>query len=643
MTRQGAGDGGLSPGDERDELLALLSHELRTPLSPLGGFVDTVLEHYDDQLGPDAERLLRVASRNAARLQQVIDQVLRTIRVMTDRSVVVGDVLLRPVLEQVAEEVAGVALVRVDVPDGLAATAGLDQLRLLFAELVENAVVHGAPPVECTAAVDGDIVELRVSDHGPGADPAVTDRMFEGFVQAASTLRRTQQGLGLGLRMAAALAHMAGGELGYDASGPGATFTVRLPLGTGRGTQQPLAAEPQDEAGRAPLAVRRSLAETRHRLTLIDEPVEARAALCDFVVTLGGQLVGLTGADDATVPVDLSMGVGDPIFARGARVAPLLEQTLPELVVIATTILSRGQGANYDAGQVVDLLAVDAVLPLRHDLDRRYLRGQPVDEIVDQVLRPALEEVGERWRCGDWSVADEHAATGLVEAVVASLELRLRHLAPTGPKVTLLGVPEDHHELPRRLLTLQLLEHDVGVRWLGSATPVASLARDLDEQPCDVLLLSCGFGPLLAGAIDLAAVAASRGIPVVLGGNGVLRHPGVAAATGCVVAPGDLEGVVDLLSSEEVPAVGATGLPGPWSEYAGAVRGEVFAAMAPEVLAGLTGRELSWLLEAQAIASWLPGPGLAVLEECLDVLAHSLEERGATAAAAAVAAMGAVR
>lgn len=624
-----------TPGDERDELLALLSHELRTPLSPLGGFVDTVLEHYDDQLGPDAERLLQVASRNAARLQQVIDQVLRTIQVMTDRSIVTHDVQVRTVLEQVAAEFAGVANVEVDVMPDVVARGGPDQLRLLFTELVENAVVHGAPPVVCRASVDEDVVEVRITDHGAGPDPEVAARMFEGFVQAPSTLRRTQQGLGLGLRMAAALAHVSGGDVRYDDEGPGATFTVRLPAGTGMGLPQARDALPRRGARRS-LATRRALAEIRHRLTLVEEPVEARAALCDFVVSVGGELTGLTGADDDTVPVDLSMGVGDPIFAHGAGVVELLGGVLPDLVPIATTILSRATGVSYDAAQVVDLLAVDAVLPLRRDLDRRYLRGEPVDEIVEKVLRPALVEVGERWECGAWTVADEHVATNLIESVLGSLELRMRHLVPSGPRVTLVGVPDDRHELPRRLLALQLLEQDVAVRILGPALPPASLGRDLDEHECDVLLLSCGFGPLLAGAIDLAAVAAARGIPVVLGGQGVRRHPVVAAATGCLLAPDTIGELVALLNSMDLPQPTSPGLAGSWSSHAGAVRASFLGELPTALVAELTSQELGWLAEARAIADWLPGAGDELYEGCIDVVSHSLEERGARAGATAL-------
>lgn len=636
MSGPGEGSHRATPGDERDELLALLSHELRTPLSPLGGFVDTVLEHYDDQLGPDAERLLQVASRNASRLQQVIDQVLRTIQVMTDRSIVTRDVDLRGVLEQVAAEFAGVAVVEVDVPAGVVASAGPDQLRLLFAELVENAVVHGAPPVVCRAIALEDAVEVSVTDHGAGPAPEVAARMFEGFVQSPSTLRRTQQGLGLGLRMASALAHVSGGELRFDIdSGPGTTFTVRLPAGTGLGL--PPAGDPQPSSGvRRPLGVRRALAEIRHRLTLVEEPVEARAALCDFVVSVGGALTGLTGADDDTVPVDLSMGVGDAIFAHGAEVVGLLSEVLPDLVTMATTILTRDHDTTYDPGLVVDLLAVDAVLPLRHDLDRRYLRGEPVDEIVDEVLRPALEEIGYRWECGLWTVADEHVATNLVESVTGSLELRMRHLVPSGPRVTLLGVPDDRHELPRRLLSLQLLEQDVAVRMLGSALPPQSLARDLDEHECDVLLLSCGFGPLLGGVMDLAAVAAERGIPVVIGGQAARRHPVVTASTGCIVAPESISDLVALLNSDDLPGWAPPGIAGTWASHAGAVRASFLPGLPTAALSGLTPQELGWLTEGRAIAEWLPVAGAELFADCIEVLSLTLGERGSTDAAAAV-------
>ena len=72
---------------------------------------------------------------------------------------------------------------------------------------------------------EGSVV-LRVSDNGPGVDPAIADRLFEPFV----TTRPRDESSGLGLAVARQIAKEHGGSLTFEAppSG-GASFVLRLP------------------------------------------------------------------------------------------------------------------------------------------------------------------------------------------------------------------------------------------------------------------------------------------------------------------------------------------------------------------------------------------------------------------------------
>jgi C4-dicarboxylate-specific signal transduction histidine kinase len=71
---------------------------------------------------------------------------------------------------------------------------------------------------------DGWVV-LRVSDNGPGVDPAIADRLFEPF----ATTRARDESCGLGLCVARALTERHGGTLTVEKSDAGACFALRLP------------------------------------------------------------------------------------------------------------------------------------------------------------------------------------------------------------------------------------------------------------------------------------------------------------------------------------------------------------------------------------------------------------------------------
>ncbi len=613
-------------GDERDELLALLSHELRTPLAPLGGFVATVLEHHADQLGPDADRLLRIAARNASRLQRTVDRVLLTIRAVSADDVVFEDVPLAAVVADALGDAEQATEVEVDVAAGLTVATGREHLRLLLRELVDNALLHGAAPVTITARPAGGSVELRVTDSGPGVDPAFSDRMFEGFTQHGPMLRRDHGGLGLGLRLAAGLADVIGADLRHE-PGPGATFVVTLPPALV--LPSPVeAAGPDGDPDVAALRLRRAVASAHHRMSFARSREDVRATLSGLVSRSGARFVGVDDVDPDTIALDLAVGAGPPMFAAATgSTRTVLERHLPGLVALGEAVLSRRTDRHFTASQVVDLLAVQAVAPVRRDLEDRYRRGQSISRIIDEVVAPALHEIGHRWEVGVWTVAEQQAATELLESLVAPLELQLRTETHHGPRVTIVGVPGEGHTLPSRLLVLELLDRDVEVRWIGGSTPPGAIGRDLAKHGAEALLLSCSFAPLLGGTIDVARRAAAEGVPVVLGGNAVRRHPRLAAATGCIVAPRDLAAVVDLLQGELEPPAPVRHL-GDWQDRTAAVRHELDRRLDAPTAGALASEELRWLGEAIALVQWQPQTGGPVLDEALRVLARGLLERG---------------
>ena len=78
----------------------------------------------------------------------------------------------------------------------------------------------------------GDEVAIRVKDNGTGIASEMLPSIFGMFVQADSSLHRSQGGLGIGLTLVKSLVEMHGGtvEAISDGLGKGSQFTVRLPI-----------------------------------------------------------------------------------------------------------------------------------------------------------------------------------------------------------------------------------------------------------------------------------------------------------------------------------------------------------------------------------------------------------------------------
>ncbi|MFI8881505.1 ATP-binding protein [Streptomyces sp. NPDC053813] len=223
--------------------VADVSHELRTPLAAMT-MVATVLEEDADQLPPDAARAARTVGAETARLSRLVEDLMEISRFDA------GAARLNAAETDLADTVrASLALRgwtdRVETELGADVRAVVDRRRIdvIVANLVGNALRHGAPPVTVTLttdrAADGAWVVLSVADHGPGLPPDAGERVFDRFYKADAARTRgaaddSGQGSGLGTAIALENARLHGGTIeaaeAADGPGHGAVFTLRLPL-----------------------------------------------------------------------------------------------------------------------------------------------------------------------------------------------------------------------------------------------------------------------------------------------------------------------------------------------------------------------------------------------------------------------------
>ncbi|MDV9187238.1 HAMP domain-containing sensor histidine kinase [Streptomyces sp. SR27] len=220
--------------------VADVSHELRTPLAAMT-MVATVLEEDADQLPPDAARAARTVGAETARLSRLVEDLMEISRFDAHA------VRLNAAETDLADTVRGSLALRgwtdrvtTRLDEGVRAVVDRRRVDVIVANLVGNALRHGAPPVTVTlgttATADGSWVTVAVADHGPGLSPEVRERVFDRFYKADAARTRGSDddgghGSGLGTAIALENARLHGGTIDV-AEGPegGAVFTLRLPL-----------------------------------------------------------------------------------------------------------------------------------------------------------------------------------------------------------------------------------------------------------------------------------------------------------------------------------------------------------------------------------------------------------------------------
>jgi len=225
----------------RVDFVANASHELRTPLAGILGFIETLRDPVAGADQATRERFLTIMDGEARRMQRLVDDLMSLSRIEADKYRAPDQpVALLPLAEEVVavfrqsqNKRAQDVVMTIDgaVPPLRADRAQMSQL---LHNLISNALKYGAPgtPVTLSArALDDEMVEIAVTDHGDGIPAEHLPRLTERFYRIDSSRSRVMGGTGLGLAIVKHIVQRHGGVLKFDSTvGVGTTVRVELPL-----------------------------------------------------------------------------------------------------------------------------------------------------------------------------------------------------------------------------------------------------------------------------------------------------------------------------------------------------------------------------------------------------------------------------
>lgn len=216
---------------ELDAFVHAASHDMRTPLAVLGTLVQVLHRRHGEALGDDGVQVVERMEETVGRVQGMLEDLLELSRARNrplEKEAVDVSALARDVAADVDEQVPDRSA-RWDIEDGLTARADAGLLRVLFQNLLGNALKYAGRGRTAHVAVRQEQGEqgsfFVVADDGPGFEPDAGDRIFEAFFR----LDEEGPGTGIGLSTVRRIVERHGGRVWAESRpGEGARFCFTL-------------------------------------------------------------------------------------------------------------------------------------------------------------------------------------------------------------------------------------------------------------------------------------------------------------------------------------------------------------------------------------------------------------------------------
>jgi two-component system sensor histidine kinase GlrK len=228
--------------DMKAEFLAHVSHELRTPMASIQEGTHLLLDEIPGPLAQEQRTTLRIMADSSRRLIHLISTILDLSKMeagMMEYRIVpvdlkrVADISINKV--RLLADSKRVQLLMEDTGERIWVKADAPRIEQVLDNLLSNALKFspegGVVKAQMKPDAQAGVLEVAVSDTGPGIAPDDLPHIFERFYQGRTKAKHASAGSGLGLALAKRVVEAHGGRIWIESEvskGTTVRFILRL-------------------------------------------------------------------------------------------------------------------------------------------------------------------------------------------------------------------------------------------------------------------------------------------------------------------------------------------------------------------------------------------------------------------------------
>ena len=230
--------------ERKDDFIKMASHELKTPITSIKGYVQLLLNIYDElneekfqASRTTVKSSLYTISKQVTKLTRLVSELLDLSRIESGKlELRKAEFDLSTLVEETVQDARlttskHAIIILNDFEGNL--YGDKDRIAQVLLNLLTNAIKYSpdADNIEVCMKGDKQRAIIKVKDHGIGIDKKDQDRIFERFYRVEGKSEQTYPGFGIGLFIAAEIIQRHKGTISVESKkGKGAVFTIILPV-----------------------------------------------------------------------------------------------------------------------------------------------------------------------------------------------------------------------------------------------------------------------------------------------------------------------------------------------------------------------------------------------------------------------------